>query len=252
MKKSAVIFALIVWTLLSITGCNENPESGSGLSGNLGGSAGLIDLNENQILNSSGITVSAEGTGFTTTSDSSGTWNITSLPQGTYNIVFSKSGFGTLILPDFQFVGGGQASAGQVYLYQIPTYSVKKLSDSISFDEFGDADYDITFNVSFSGSIPTDSGYTNAYVFFGTNSSVSSDSNNYLYYTEIGGNAGDTSISQKEGYDLPEILIPGKKIYTIAYGGSYSPIEYTNPITRKSSFSGLDPTPSNIDSFVVP
>lgn len=79
-------------------------------------------------LPSQGVTVSIEGTRFTTLSDSSGAWRIDSLPAGVYVISFSRPGLGTFKILNFQFAGNGVFYLGTTGLAELPTGFTSEMS----------------------------------------------------------------------------------------------------------------------------
>ena len=70
-----------------------------------------------------GINVTIEGTNFSGLTDDSGYYTINSVPTGTYNVLFSKSGYGDVRLFSMSVTGGGNAP---VYFHptQYNTYTM--------------------------------------------------------------------------------------------------------------------------------
>jgi len=240
--RYSIAFAFMNATVSIITGCNDSPQT-LALSGDIIGSSVLYDIDGNQIANDTGITVSVEGENHTTTTNSLGQWDLVGLTTGTYNIDISKPGYGTRKILDFQFVGGGQADAGNVGLYQIPTYSVTKLSDTT-------INGNVILNGTLSSPLPTNLMVAYITVFFDTTSSVSLDPKNYLTWSNI--NTIDTMFSEgvasleKFGFNS------GQTAYAIAYTSNISPMGYTDFATGNQVFTGLNPTASYVVSFKVP
>ncbi len=89
------LFAILM-VAVSFYGCSEDPvasnSNNSGL-GTLVGKVYIYDAFANWVPNQTGVTVTLEGTSYTTTSDSTGIWTITNIPSGTYVVVYSKSGY---------------------------------------------------------------------------------------------------------------------------------------------------------------
>jgi len=244
-KRLYIASAFVAGMVALITGCNDSPQT-LVLSGDIVGYSTLCDLNGNPIPNDTGITVSVEGKNLTATTNSLGQWDLAGLTTGIYNIDISKSGYGSRKILDFQFVGGGQADAGNVGLYQIPSYSVTKLSDTVE-------NTIVYISGIFSGPLPTDLMFASLYLFLDTVPSVSSDPKKYLASTSIT-NAADTSFSaginptylQKSGFS------GGQTIYMVAYASSANPVGYTDFETGNQVFTGLNPTASNVVSFKMP
>jgi hypothetical protein len=245
--KSRILF-LIALALLLVA-CNLDSQN-LGLSGNMIGYVVLHDLNGFTLQEDTGITLAVEGGGYTivTNTDSAGEWEIAGLTTGSYNIIVSKSGFGTYKLLDFQFAGGGQAHIGTIDLYQIPPLSVTGLSDSV-------ADGALLINGSFSGTLPSAQN-AHAYVFLGKSPTVSSDPGTYLTYLPVENSSNGRTFSVNYGNDTTRLLnagfATGQTVYVVAYGSSFNPIGYIDSTTNRAVFTGLNPVPSNLDSFTVP
>jgi hypothetical protein len=71
------------------------------------GEISMADHNQEAVADASGVTVTFEGSGLSTTTDSTGFWRIDSLPTRTYDITYSKQGYGTVRQYGYSFVGGG-------------------------------------------------------------------------------------------------------------------------------------------------
>lgn len=252
MKNDAVTFLLFAGILAALTGCNLNSSSDP-LSGNMIGYVSLHDVNGYVVQEDTGIWVSVAGKVYTTTTntDSAGEWEISGLTSGTYDISVSKSGYGTREALDFQFVGVGQANIGTVTLYQIPLDSVTRLSDSVSA-----SDGTVFLSGTLAGTLPTEAGLARVYIFLGGDTAVSFDPQHYLNYTSANNTFTSTTFSTSISNDTMFLLNSGfrtgQTVYTVAYAGSTNPIAYTDSTTNRSVFTGLNPSRSNIDSFVVP
>jgi hypothetical protein len=264
-KTHAVIFFFSLGLLSLIMSCDDStavvnpyPQFANDIDGIA--YAYSVDSVGNQIDIDTGITVSVEGDSLTAKTDSLGLWSIAGLPNGTYNLDFSKPGYGEKKLIGVPFVSSSTAGyfSGNITLYPIPTYSVAGITDSISISN-GYVYVDGTF----SGALPSH-GYAEGYVFFGTSSAVSSNPNNYLAYTYAGSNiyscsnnlpsnstfavCSDTATFLNDGFKS------GDTVYAIAYGGSdaNNAVGYIDPATNKAVFTSLNPAPSNVVSFVLP
>ncbi len=121
MKTTILLLVLLTSFLVS---CKDNTVSSGDKIGNLEGQVTfLVDPDGQTITNRSGITVQAEGTTFLGVTDSDGFWAIRDLPEGTYSIDFSKSGFETYKNTSFQFVGGASYWYGKTELGAQPTFT---------------------------------------------------------------------------------------------------------------------------------
>jgi hypothetical protein len=258
------IQAILSFTFIAfVFGCqNSTPATSQDVTGELKGTVGLYDAHGMEISNRSGVFVQAEGTNFSTISDSAGNWIIQDLPTQTYSISFSKSGFGTVKNTSFSFIGGGTVSYGnRVYLYQpltvtITLDSVSATTDSLSYDNFGYLSGHIS-------GASADSAIIQAYVLFGTSSAiVFGDTTTYL-----GGLLWDNSRPiplRKKGDDFYfetrnwEVCGPhgwvksGLPVYLQAFAitTKYSP-KYYNVITDKWIYPNPVPS-SNVVVVKIP
>ena len=94
MKITSIV---IIGLALFLFGCKSTtPTSVQTTSGLLSGSVALIDINANTVDNKSGVLIQPEGYSQSALSDSNGNWSINGLSSHTYNLVFSKTGYGTM------------------------------------------------------------------------------------------------------------------------------------------------------------
>ena len=122
----SIMFVMIIFS------CDE-PEVRP-LSGDLIGRVGaLMDEFGKLMTDRSGYLVRLEGTTpeLTATTDKDGKFSISNLPAGTYNLVFSKSGFQTLKVFSYQFNGGNVPT-----YYEAPLLSQLSTTSIKSFDAF--------------------------------------------------------------------------------------------------------------------
>ncbi|HET9135863.1 MAG TPA: carboxypeptidase-like regulatory domain-containing protein [Candidatus Kapabacteria bacterium] len=95
--------------LLFVGGCKDSSttvvNSGSDVTGTLKGLIVLYDSSGQLVSDKSGVRIELVGTNFSAVTDTGGLWMIENLPSRTYDLKFSKPGYGTL-LSQFQFLGG--------------------------------------------------------------------------------------------------------------------------------------------------
>ena len=138
----APLFALLLLSLAS--GCTtESPVSSvssTPLTGTLKGRVQFGSMDRADYPMAPGAaTVSVEGTGISTTTDSLGRWQIDSLPAGTYDLSFTRSGFATRREVGFQFVGGGVAYLPFTFhLWKMTTVTLTDLTATIVDTSRGD------------------------------------------------------------------------------------------------------------------
>jgi hypothetical protein len=125
-------FAIILVFLISLIGCKGDPgPAGPLLTGSISGKTVLVDDSGNWQSNSSGITVSLEGTLYSAVSDSSGFWQLNNIPTGIYIISMYKAGFFKEGFPNFQFAGGGKFFWGENSIGKIPPITVSNLTATV-------------------------------------------------------------------------------------------------------------------------
>jgi hypothetical protein len=242
--KIQLLCILAIVSLLSSCKGPEGP-AGPALTGDLVGYAYLYDVNGYRSADNSGITVAVEGTSISAVSTSDGRWVLSSLTTGTYTIVFSKGGYGTRKSVGIQFVGGGQANGGSWALYQIPAYTVTGLSATRSTGY-------VNIAGTLAGTLPTGSRYPRLFV--GTSSTVSSDPNNniFSYSMYVSSTSTTLSASISTQYFNSYGIYAGQTVYMVAYAESYYSGAYVDLSTGGLYYPGLNPTPSNVVSVVVP
>lgn len=250
--KISLLFVLILSScgkdgIDGINGINgkdgKDGVNAQSLTGEAIGFVNLYEIEGTLIKDRSGVTISVEGNTNSTTSDSNGRFVLSNLKTGTYNLVFSKQGFGTGKYIGFQFVaGGGGQTLTSAILSKIPSFNVTGLTAKITSGI-------ITLTGSLSGTLPTGSKYV--MIFAGTTSNVSSTPANYLYYQQISIEGTSTTLSTTL---YTTLFSKGQTIYVNAYA---SPINYyagwyIDLITGRYNWPSLGTTSSNIVSVVVP
>ena len=141
MKRIVKLFFIL--SLFILISCKDNDLVSPLPTGTIVGYVYLSDGSPYKTNDNSNVNVALENTNFATITDSLGRWYFDNVPQGIYDIRFSKEGFGTTEKQGFQFVGNGTASAGIIYLQKLPTFSVFNVSDSTEGSQVV-----ITFSVS--------------------------------------------------------------------------------------------------------
>lgn len=121
-------FLLVFSFLLASCGGEDPNDPGNRLSGILSGDVELVDEYGLKLADYSGVSVSVEGTSYTTTTNSEGYWRFDELPAGTYILKFTREGFAENRLYNLQFVGGGHYFIGKTRLLRLPTFSISSLN----------------------------------------------------------------------------------------------------------------------------
>jgi hypothetical protein len=104
MKIQASIF--ILFAIAIIGGCKSSTTVVDN-TGSLRGNVALVNASGDTLSNYAGATVQIQGTSFQGTSNATGDWEIDNVPAGIYNVSMTKTGFDTLIIPQYQFSGAG-------------------------------------------------------------------------------------------------------------------------------------------------
>ena len=106
--NSTQVLSLIVAVALlgSCKSATSNVESNAE-TGTFKGNVALVNARGDTLPDYSGATVSIEGTLFQATSSATGDWEIDNVPAGVYNLILTKPGFDTLVIPQFQTKGVG-------------------------------------------------------------------------------------------------------------------------------------------------
>ena len=105
---SILLFAFI--SLLLITSCSDNNNNIAGSDpGTIIGKVNLNDEYGTALPDFSGVNISIKGTKYSTTSDAAGKWTLANVEAGTYDIIFNKPGYDSLLIFAYSFAGNGTA-----------------------------------------------------------------------------------------------------------------------------------------------
>jgi hypothetical protein len=121
MKIHITLSLLIAATLAS--GCKSTTLTEDDDLGTFRGKVMLLGVNYLPLQQQEGASIAIEGTNFTTTSDGKGEWQISNVPAGIYNLIFSKAGFDTTIIIQ-EFSGAGTAFLESESIQMIPYDSI--------------------------------------------------------------------------------------------------------------------------------
>ncbi len=254
MKHSKKILALLSTLPLFLLGCNSSTDSG--LTGDIIGYANLADLN-GALVSDSGVTIAIEGTSIKTTSAKDGRWVLSSVPTGTYSIVFSDSGYGTFKRNGFQVVGSGQVfynfqaqnpwMVTPQSIYKIPNFTIANFLASTTSTG-------INLGGSFAGTLPSGTHYLRFFV--GTTPDVSSDPSKYSLSVPTGGSSSSTSFSTTiSSATLGATgvgITSGQTVYIVAYAEGSWPNSYVDFATGRDYYPDLNPNHSIVLTVVVP
>jgi hypothetical protein len=256
--KQLLLSTILAAGAICLAACGGNPsDPGSRLTGNLHGVIEVLDeCRSNTDGGGAGVTITIEGTSFTTTTNANGAWEVKGLPAGTYTITYGKPGYFTEKVEGFQFVGGGDAYvsghryARELQLRQIPTWTFGQIeARRTTLDSAHDVGM-IRIQGAMTPLACGPGNYRTAWIFFNDNSNVSSTVHkNSFEISPDGGTQLDYPINTSTLHELG--FASGATVYAIAYPTSYVQSN-RDPFTGAIEVVGVGPTPSNIFSFVVP
>ncbi|MGZ3903656.1 MAG: hypothetical protein ACXVC6_08175 [Bacteroidia bacterium] len=180
--------------VLAVSGCKKNSNtagpagatgpSGPSLSGTLEGYVDLFDEYGTLLSPLDGVHITVAGKSHIDSTNAAGKYSI-SLTTGTYEIDLSKTGFGAMVIPSINFVGGGvQYVNTHIPLTQPASYSLSSITSATV------AGGNVTFTVTPSN---TDTKNRRVACFYSTNSAVSNDPATYSGVFFVNITAGNTS-----------------------------------------------------------
>jgi hypothetical protein len=267
-----------VLAILVFLSCKEQPTAPTGTATVKGQVVLATDEGSNPTPPYSGIQVSLEGTSYSTMTDDSGLYEFDGIPGGTYNVRFSKPGYGDIRWFGMTIQGGGNAP---IYWYdQQPWHNVLyptlfKISDLVT--TLRSAPLKDTINPEnpnqqvlsrwlvgqCSGTQP---GYYHLIaVYFSHHSDVSSSPGQYEYFEGWWGNGswypfdtlnGTFQIPIDFGYYRNYGFNSGDSVYVATYGapqwGQVPYYDYYDPSIRQGVLTSINQTPSPVVGFKIP
>ena len=128
------MYSLVV--LAALSGCSSSSSPSSTTSP--GSLSGIVSLGREvsgsspmRYVNSSGVTVSLDGTSISTQTDSSGYWKLTNVAGGNYDVTITKPGFGLTRIYGVYIGGPGTAFIPRIALGEIPPNAPQLVSAEI-------------------------------------------------------------------------------------------------------------------------
>lgn len=247
MVTSVLAFSL---TLNCFTG--PTGPAGPSLSGTLSGYVVLVSSDGSQPTNRSGVLVTLSPTGLNAQTDSTGKWIIPSVQTGTYNISYSKTGYGISKSIATQFVGGNNRDIGVVYICSPPAITFDSLayfqkkadSTSIWVRAYLSADiqgipYRTLLVFSHDTNISSATSVNQYTVFFNTSFLNGIDSTNIKITPEIFSTAG---------FSIGDTVFIAS--YLASAGTNTS--SYLDTATGRTQYTNFNTQRSNILKFAVP
>ena len=259
MKKSQITILSVAAMVILFTGCSKPKDGAPGaagasgaqgpiLSGNIKGYVDLFDSYGDLATNASNVYVSVPGISAVDSTSTNGMYT-KNLTTGTYELDFTKSGYGAVKIISLNFVGGGtQYIANHIQMTQAPVYSLSAINSATVAGQNA-----ITLTVTPSSA---DTKARKVICFIGTNSSVSYLPTNYTGFVivNIPANAtsGTGSISTTIAY---EAGIPsGSSVYIAAYpiAVNNNASIYSDVSTGKTIYNNINFSSSVTTNVIVP
>lgn len=225
--------------------------SGQNLSGGLFGFVNPVD-EQGAPQAKNGVTVTLEGaTPITATSDANGRFEFTNVRNGTYNLSYSRAGYGTVRRFGLGHVGGDQPTAlGAATLTQIATTVASTTTATINPSAGA-----VVLNFTLSKPAPAN---TWRYAVLASSTPTATAATSTLI-SGGGITVGGSPVASYPGNSIIDKsnLInagfpSGSTVYLTVYGSPNNIASYTDPTTGRAVYSSLNTTPSNTVAVVVP
>lgn len=257
MKRNLIIL------LLFVAACGKNSTQNSivvpnliqaeNKRANITGRILLYDEDGTAIPNNSGVKISIDNSTISTTTKTDGRWQLDSIPFGTYDISYSKEGFGTGKIMGIYHAATNHSTTVIARSESMAVNSSLEITNLIvtpfkpGFEQLGVSGFHID-------PVFANTSGKDKYIrlFFSDNNSVSSTL--FLSETKVRSNG---SAVQQNNFNLTTSWFEslgfkkGQTIYAKAYGDSFLADEYTDPITNTTVFPSLSTKPSNTVSFTL-
>jgi hypothetical protein len=220
--------------------------TGPVLSGNLFGYVKTFDQYGSPIVTGlSGIKVNLTGgsLNISVTTDTAGKYTFDSLTTGYYNIAYSDSLFGSNLVSNAQFLGGGTIARANVNISKIPNFNVTSLAYTDTVLNLTDSVIQISGTISAANPLAT-----SVILYVGSSAGTSSVPSSYLsFYTR---NLVATATTFKITVPLSDLydlgFAAGGTVYFSCYGiaSNFSnSSSYEDFNTGKTVFTAISPVP---------
>jgi len=234
---------LISLSVILFASCSKDSNTTELLPLPTGTIEGLVILHNSSgaiVTNSGGVLVSVDSTSFTATTDSTGKYVIKNVPQGQYNITYSKAGYDTFkVINDNVLAATAPIVQLNLWLYQPSSTTITNFAATENAPGY----------YFFSGQMaPQAANLQQTYMVFTSTSSAVSPTNYLVNYSF----SATTDSSFTTGlYTLYPYFPSGTTVYAVAYC-TYSNTSFTNPANGKTYYAGLSATPSNVVTITLP
>ncbi len=265
MMRASHGLRLLMVGMLALVACEssgpnpmtDNPSGSKGATssadlpkGDITGFVKLYDEFGAPKADNSGMIVSLEGlqTAFPARTRPEGRFIITNAPQGLYNLSYRKEAFGNAKQIGILHAGGNATTAPPIDIWETPRTLPTNLS--VSINKLAISLTGVATPVQPTGTAPEKQ--RRVRVFFGRSETV--NALNYVMtlpqFTLVPGGSGAFTLN----FLADDLLSfkPGERVYAIVYGITATENTYVDPDTKRTVYSGINPTPSNVVSFVLP
>jgi hypothetical protein len=247
--RSLLAFTVILITLA--TSCGKDDSAPAVLTGTLRGSVQVWNDKATSLTDRSGVTVTIENiSGKSTSTAADGSFQFTDLPYDTYDLTFSKSGYGTRKVFGVKLLGTTSGTTVNMATVQFGALSTTTITSLTIVNATYNGGPGVTYSYSMN---PVPSTSSRAYVraFLGTTNAVSST--NYTAYSALN-SASNNNVNG--GFTASELyamgFTAGQPVFIKLYGDSYQSNDYDDPATGKTIFPNLNPTSPAAVQFIVP
>jgi len=251
----------VVATIL-LFGCGKNSDhhaitvpdliQANNTRANIAGTILLYDEDGAALADKSGVSVSIDNSTVSVKTGTDGKFQFDSIPAGTYDISYSKDGFGTGKIMGLYHAATNHATTLIKNSESMAVNSTLSISNLVvqAFDpaiqQMGVTGFHI---------VPVFSANKEKWVhlFFADNNTVSSTNYQAEYKIKASGAANDFSNYNMTTKWFESLgFKKGQTVYVIAYGDSFLSDSYTNPLTNQTIFPSLSTNASSAASLVIP
>jgi hypothetical protein len=250
MKHLSQALALLLLAL--VVSCSENPTQAERLKGSLTLNVVLMNEYAERLEDRGNVTIEIDGTGRTATTDAEGYATFQDLPAGTYVLTLKKPGFSTVKSFGYQFVGGGAAYIRDVFMVELPTFTITELTaDAEAGTSSGEDVVKLTGKIS----SPAPEGFRQMLrLYLDMSSLVSSEPGMYIDGGSIAVLSPETDFTAF--YSLRGLraagIAKGTRVYVVAHPLAQWTTGYFEPTTRGWYETNISPEKSPVASFIMP
>lgn len=246
------LFMLLSFVFISCKKDNNNTVTKGAITGTIT----LWNDKTTSQTDASGVVVSiANLPGKTFTTSANGQFRFEDVPFDTYELVFTKAGYGTFKIFGLSHAKPSGSSGTTPVTTIVPAIQMgAQATTTITTHSFTSTTFNGSPGVSYSyGVSPSPSASNRGYVraFLSTSASVSNT--NYAAYSAV---RSVLSSPANGGFSLEELngfgFSSGQTVYIKLYGESFVSNDYTDPSTGKRVFPNLNATSATAISFIVP